>query len=193
MAAKRQLTFVTGNANKLREVRQILSQTPDFPFTLVNQSLDVPEVQGTTRDVAIAKCKSAARQLNGPCLTEDTALAFSAFGGLPGPYIKDFLSQLGLQGLNTMLDGFQDKSATAICTFAYCESADSEPVLFEGKTMGKIVSPRGEDRFGWDPIMEVEGTGKTYAEMDADEKNKVSHVGSGYDEQFGRRGTQQPC
>ena len=58
----------------------------------------VPEVQGTTQDVARAKCRAAAQQLQGPCLTEDTALSFHALGGLPGPYIKDFLHTLGLDG-----------------------------------------------------------------------------------------------
>ncbi|PWN30820.1 Maf/Ham1 [Jaminaea rosea] len=175
MAARKQLVFVTGNANKLREVQQILQKTPDFPFTLTNKALDVPEVQGTTIDVAKAKCRSAARQLNGPVITEDTALCFSALGGLPGPYIKDFLGQLGVDRLHLLLAGFEDKKATAVCTFAYCESAEAEPIVFEGKTEGRLVEPRGQNRFGWDPCMEVEGTGKTYAEMDSDEKNKLSH------------------
>ncbi|CAO1625994.1 unnamed protein product [Parajaminaea phylloscopi] len=173
--ARKKLVFVTGNKNKLREVQQILEKTPDFPFEIVNEALDVPEVQGSTAEVAKAKCRAAARQINGPCVTEDTALAFEALGGLPGPYIKDFLARLGLDGLNTLLAGFSNKKATAICTFAYCEDASSEPILFEGKTEGKIVPPRGENRFGWDPIIEIEGRGKTYAEMDSEEKNELSH------------------
>lgn len=116
---------------------------------------------------------SAYYQIDGPCITEDTALAFGAFDGLPGPYIKDFLAKLGLDGLNTLLSGFKDKSATAICTFAYCSAADAEPIVFEGKTAGKIVPPRGDNRFGWDPILEIDGTGKTYAEMTSEEKNQV--------------------
>ncbi|PWN24076.1 putative HAM1-protein [Microstroma glucosiphilum] len=175
MAARKQLTFVTGNKNKLREVQQILEKTPSFPFEIVNRDLDVPEIQGTTQEVAIAKCRAAAKILNGPCLTEDTALSFHALSGLPGPYIKSFLSSLGHSGLNTLLDGFSDRSATAICTFAYCSSAEAEPILFEGRTEGKIVQPRGPSNFGWDPIIEIDGTGKTYAEMEAEEKNKLSH------------------
>lgn len=58
----------------------------------------VPEVQGSTQEVALAKCRAAAQQLQGPCLTEDTALSFHALNGLPGPYIKDFLQKLGLDG-----------------------------------------------------------------------------------------------
>jgi len=72
--------------------------------------------------------------LGGPAITEDTALCFDALGGLPGPYIKWFLQGVGLEGLNRMLEGFPEKSAKAICTFAYCEGPDSEPILFQGIT-----------------------------------------------------------
>lgn len=74
-----------------------------------------------------------------------------------------------------MLAGFDDHSATAICTFAYSAGPGTEPVLFEGKTEGKIVPARGPSNFGWDPIFEVADTGKTYAEMDGAEKNSLSH------------------
>lgn len=169
------LTFVTGNANKLREVKQILEASSRFPYQLTNQNLDLPEIQGTTQDVARAKCSAAAAKLGGPCITEDTALAFNALGGLPGPYIKDFLATLGHGGLNKMLDGFTDRSATAICTFAYCQGPDQPVLLFEGKTLGRIVPARGPANFGWDPILEIEGTGLTYAEMDSKHKNSLSH------------------
>jgi len=84
-------------------------------------------------------------------------------------------------GLNRLLAGFDDKGATAICTFAYCEGPGFEPVLFEGKTLGHIVPPRGPTDFGWDPVFEVDGHGKTcveltnvsFAEMDKSEKNAV--------------------
>lgn len=173
--SKPTLTFVTGNANKLREVRQIFALSPNFPYELTNKDLDLPEIQGTTRDVAQAKCAAAAKALGGPCITEDTALGFHALGGLPGPYIKDFMKTIGHDGLNKMLDGFEDRTAFAICTFAYC-AGPGEPVqLFEGKTEGVIVPPRGPTHFGWDPILEIKGTGLTYAEMDPKQKNGLSH------------------
>jgi len=52
---------------------------------------------------------------------------------------------------------------------------DTEPVTFVGRTEGRIVPARGPHSFGWDPIFEPEGTGLTYAEMDAEAKNKISH------------------
>ncbi|CAD6564598.1 MAG: nucleoside triphosphate pyrophosphohydrolase ham1 [Cyphobasidiales sp. Tagirdzhanova-0007] len=60
-----------------------------------------------------------------------------------------------------MLQGFPTNDATALCTFGYCAGPDSEPLLFEGATEGKIVPPRGPNKFGWDPVFEVDGTGKT--------------------------------
>lgn len=72
-----------------------------------------------------------------------------------------------------MLVGFEDKSAQAICTFVYCEGPGHEPIIFQGRTSGKIVSARGPTTFGWDPIFEYEG--QTYAEMDKVRKNKISH------------------
>lgn len=47
--------------------------------------------------------------------------------------------------------------------------------MFQGKTLGKIVEPRGSRDFGWDPCFQPEGYDKTYAEMPKEEKNKISH------------------
>lgn len=58
----------------------------------------VPEIQGSTKEVAYAKVQRAAEILQGPCITEDTALCFKALGGLPGPFIKYFLKELGHDG-----------------------------------------------------------------------------------------------
>lgn len=79
-------------------------------------------------------------------------------------------------GLNTLLTGFPIKSATALCTFAYSAGPGHDPILFEGRTEGHIVPPRGPTHFGWDPIFEpFESGGLTYAEMDGMEKNVISH------------------
>lgn len=70
----RRILFVTGNANKLKEVRSILLASSTgagaAPFEVDSQDLDVPEVQGTTQEVATAKVKAAAEIVNGPCITE---------------------------------------------------------------------------------------------------------------------------
>jgi inosine triphosphate pyrophosphatase len=171
------ITFVTGNKKKLEEVQRILAaDTTDAWFTLHNRALDLPEWQGDVSSIAREKCRLASQQVQGPVLTEDTSLCFHALNGLPGPYIKWFLDSCGHGGLNRMLDGFDDRSAYAQTVVALSLGPQYEPILFDGRTEGTIVLPRGSLDFGWDPIFEpLEGQGKTYAEMSKDEKDAISH------------------
>lgn len=171
----RTLTFVTGNAKKLEEVRAILGT--NFPLELISHKLDLPELQGGVDEVSIKKCQEAARRLKTPVLIEDTALCFNALGGLPGPYIKWFLEKLEPEGLFKLLTGWEDKSAEAVCTFAYCTGncEDLNVILFQGITKGKIVNPRGSRDFGWDCVFQPEGYEHTYGELPKQEKNKISH------------------
>ncbi|KAG7189216.1 hypothetical protein KM043_008779 [Ampulex compressa] len=116
------------------------------------------------------------RPAGGPVIIEDTCLCFNALKGLPGPYIKWFLDKLGPDGLHTLLHGWEDKTAEAVCTFAYCEGQKGDPVLlFQGRTQGTIVNPRGPRDFGWDPCFQPVEYDKTYAELPKELKNKISH------------------
>ncbi|KAI9796164.1 MAG: nucleoside triphosphate pyrophosphohydrolase ham1 [Candelina submexicana] len=135
----KQITFITGNKNKLTEVKAMLGNEID----LRNQELDLVEIQGTIEQISTDKCRRAVNM------------------------------EIGNEGLNNLLMAYEDKSAQAVCTFAYSEGPGHEPILFEGRTLGKIVPARGPTTFGWDPIFEYEG--KTYAEMDKAEKNEISH------------------
>lgn len=81
-----------------------------------------------------------------------------------------------------MLHGFEDKTAYALCTFAYTAGGNNDPILlFRGKTPGTIVEPRGPPDFGWDPCFEPDGFNQTYAEMPKDVKNAISHRGKALD------------
>ncbi|THH29879.1 hypothetical protein EUX98_g4316 [Antrodiella citrinella] len=170
------LIFVTGNSMKLQEVRYILKEAG---IEISSKDLDIPELQGTTEEIAREKCRRAAELHGGPCITEDTALCFEALNGLPGPYIKHFLISLGLDGLNTLLTGFPTKEAYALCTFAYSAGPGTEPILFVGRTDGRIVPPRGAGKFGWNPIFEVEDTGKTYVIFSAPELSSLTDDDAG--------------
>lgn len=175
--SKPTLTFVTGNQKKLEEVRQILNKGgAEVPFEITNKKIDLPELQGDPVEIAKEKCRLASKEVNGPVFTEDTSLCFNALNGLPGPYIKWFLEKCGHDGLNRMLDGFSDRSAYAQTIIAFTSGPDDEIHIFDGRTDGTIVQPRGSLEFGWDPVFEpVEGNGKTYAEMAKDVKNQISH------------------
>jgi len=140
--------------------------------------VDLPELQGECEEIAIQKCKLAFKQLNKPCLIEDTSLCFNALGGLPGPYIKWFLDKTGLVGLNNLLAAYEDKSAYAQTIFALALSADEPPLLFIGRCPGKIVPPREKHVFSassWDPVFQPDGSDLTYSEMTHEQKNTLSH------------------
>ncbi|KAL1614042.1 nucleoside triphosphate pyrophosphohydrolase ham1 [Neofusicoccum ribis] len=153
-ARPRVLNFITSNRYKLAEASAIL----DGFIELRSQSVGVLEIQGTTREIATDKCRRAAIAVKGPALIEDTALEFHALNGNGG--------------LLNLLAAYEDKSATSVCTIAYCHGPGEEPVIFEGRCTGTIVSPRGKNGFAYDPIFEYEG--QTFAEMDPAFKNQVS-------------------
>lgn len=110
--------FVTENAKKLEELKQILG--PSFPIDIISSKIDLPELQGEIDEICKKKCLEASSMVKGPVIVEDTCLCFNALKGLPGPYIKWFLGNLGPEGLFRLFAGFDDKTAKAIiCTFAY--------------------------------------------------------------------------
>lgn len=173
------ITFVTGNAKKLEEVKAILSKGAGrFPFRIVNQKIDLPELQGEPEEVSVEKCRLAAERVGGAVLVEDTSLCYNALGGLPGVYIKWFLEKLGHEGLNDLLAAYEDKSAYAQCIFAFSAGPGHEPTAFVGRTHGRIVPARGPTDFGWDPVFEpTDACQQTYAEMEKSAKNAISHRG----------------
>ena len=188
---KKVINFVSGNKNKLRELSDIFKK--HFKDIEIKQlDIDLPELQGFPEDIVKAKLKLAlekAKKLEGPVLVEDTSLCFNGYGGLPGAYIKYFLKAIKNEGLYKMACAFKDHSAYAQSIYGLQKNSKdekkqriqknekSEPHLFIGKTEGEIVSPRGDNNFGWDPCFQPKNYKKTYAEMGEEEKNKISHRG----------------
>ena len=167
------LTFITSNKKKLEEVIKILG--PTFPYKLKALDLDLPELQGEPEYIVSEKCRLASLKVDGAVLVEDTSLCFNALGGMPGPYIKWFQDKIGLEGLNNLLMAYEDKTAVAKCIFAF-KNCKGEPIhIFTGKVNGSIVEPRGALKFGWDPIFLPNGYRQTFAEMDSETKNQISH------------------
>lgn len=124
------IIFVTTNEQKAREMMAML---PSVDIKIA--SINVPEIQGDINSVATEKAKAASKMLKCNVVVEDTSLAFSAFGdALPGPYIKDFVQHIGVSKIPRLLDSFDDKRATAVCTFSVCNWPELNVRLFQGKT-----------------------------------------------------------
>ena len=163
-----EIHFATGNADKFRLVSGLL------PIPVRQVVLDLPERQALdAREVIEAKARDAYRQLGKPVLVEDTALHIEAWGGLPGALITWFLQTVGNEGLCRMMRDWENRAAVAVSAVGFYDGMAFR--CFAGEIAGRIVErPRGEHGFGWDPIFEPDGLGKTFAEMLPGDKVAVS-------------------
>jgi inosine triphosphate pyrophosphatase len=175
---KARILFVSSNKNKVNEINRILKNSSTF--FIEHHQLDLPEIQGEPLQISLEKCKTAWVEIS--CLTgytgmftEDVSLCFNALNGLPGPYIKHFLKNLGHNNLYKLLDGFEDKSAYALCTYTYLDFTKNKFISTFGKVNGKIVKPKGSNNFGWDCVFQPDGSDVTFGEMTLEQKDSCSH------------------
>lgn len=155
------LTFITGNKNKVKIISEFLG------YKIKHKDLDVDEIQSLDLDEVVAKkAKEAYRMVKSPVLVEDVSLVFSAFGNLPGPYIKWFLKDLGPTGCCRILNHYK-KDRSAIGTLAFCYFDGKTLKIFKAKRVGRIAPyPKGNKGFGWDPIFIEQGQKLTWGEME---------------------------
>lgn len=168
----KEILIITGNDDKFKEYKAVLTSVK-----LKRRKLDLPELQGSPREIVREKAQLAAKLTGKPCFVDDTCLCFDAWNDLPGPYIKDFIHSMGPRKLaETLIRSSKNHKAKAMASIGYCEP-HKKPHSVQGVTEGKIVMPRGTHGFrkGWDQIFNPEGYNKTYAEMEFEEKNKISH------------------
>ncbi len=160
------LYFITGNQNKFKEAKNILAD-------LEQLDIDLPEIQSIDpKEIIEAKLKEALHHQRGEFIVEDTSLYLDCLNGLPGPLIKWFLKSIGVEGIFKLADQAKNYKATAKAVIGYAKT-ETEICFFEGVVDGEIVSPKGESKFGWDPIFKPLNFSKTFAEMSTEEKNKI--------------------
>jgi XTP/dITP diphosphohydrolase len=162
------LLLVTSRAEKVEEARRM-------GFAVEQRELDLPEPQALDpEEVVGAKARAAFEQLGMPVLVEDSGLAVAAWGGFPGALVKWMEKTVGLEGIARMLDPFPDRRATAICVVASFDGLDLR--IGRGESSGSIARvPRGARGFGWDRLFVPEAQTRTFAEMEPEEKDRVSH------------------
>jgi non-canonical purine NTP pyrophosphatase (RdgB/HAM1 family) len=164
------LVFVTSNLGKLREAEAVLGRSLD------HRGLALPELQTLDLgEVVRGKARAAWKRLERPVLVEDTSLELGGLGGFPGPLIRWLLASVGPEGICRIAGCFDDRRATARCLI--CASDGAIEVFGEGVVEGTIAaSPRGDGGFGWDSaFVPCDGGGRSYGEMDEEEKNLISH------------------
>ena len=161
--------FITGNQHKADYLSRQLGVQLD------HQKVDLDEIQESEPTRLLEhKLKQAYETVQRAVLVEDVSLSFAALGGLPGPYIKWFIDEAGAEACCRMLDGFDDRSAEAVCTYGYYDGTEMN--FFQNRAPGTISEhPRGENGFGWDLIFVNEGYDITRAEMDQ-ETNEATYA-----------------
>ena len=167
----KEIIFITGNEDKFREFKEIITTVK-----LKRKKLDLPELQGTPKEIVKEKAQLACKITKKPCFVDDTSLCFDAWGCLPGPYIKDFLKYMGIHKLSkTLFKSVKNRKAKAITSIGYCEP-NKNPICIQGITYGKISLPKGNKNFkkGWDQIFIPKTSKKTYAQMEPTEKHSFS-------------------
>ncbi|GKY95096.1 hypothetical protein MPSEU_000473600 [Mayamaea pseudoterrestris] len=150
--------------------------SPRLEYQLEKRDIELPAANGDFIASARNQCAAAVEIAGCAAIIEITGLCFGPLNELPGTYTQAFLDTCGIEGLAKMLFAFDDKAAYVRAVVCFCPGPGNECVFFDGRTIGSIVAPRGENGFGLDSIFEPsEGGGKTYAEMKSEEKDALSH------------------
>jgi XTP/dITP diphosphohydrolase len=188
------LVVATRSNHKLREIRQLLGDLPDVRvLDLVEAGVeesdaeDGIEVHDTFSANALAKARYFVPLVRAPVLADDSGLCVDALDGAPGVHSKRFSGREDLQGIDLdranndlLLARLRDvpparRTAAFACAVALA-TPDGRDAVFLGRSQGRILdAPRGEGGFGYDPLFFSLELGKSFAEADPLEKNRVSH------------------
>ena len=182
------IVLASNNAGKLAELQTLLQP---LGMSLVRQSdlaiSEAPEPYRTFVENALTKARHAARASGLPALADDAGLCVDAFGGLPGVDTAYYATQFGydksdannVRALLEQMQHIDNRRAAMVSTLVALRSADDpEPLIAVGRVVGEIArAPRGEGGFGFDPVMIIPELGKTFAELPAEIKNRISHRG----------------
>ena len=175
------IVFATHNAHKVSEVQAVLgSEYQLVTATEAGISEEIPETQPTIEGNALQKARYVYEHTGLNCFADDTGLEVEALDGAPGVYSARYAggeghdSEANMKKLLAELKGKENRKAqfrTAICLIE-----GGEKHLFEGIVKGEIIrEKKGSSGFGYDPVFVPEGYAETFAEMGAEEKNRISH------------------
>lgn len=176
-----ELVFATNNAHKLSEIRAIFGDTLHIlSLADIDCHDDIPETANMLEGNALIKARWVKERYGYDCFADDTGLEVEALNGAPGVHTARYAypdrhdPEANTQKLLAALKGATNRAAqfrTAIALIL-----NGEEHVFEGVVRGEIATEkRGTEGFGYDPVFIPEDTGRTFAELGTDVKNKISH------------------
>lgn len=175
-----QIIFATNNAHKLKEIKSVLGNTFDLvSLGDIGFTDDIPENEPSLEGNALFKARYIHGIMGMNVFADDTGLEIESLGGRPGVRSARFAGESKDPDANTdkvlsLLHGIENRKARFRTVIALI--FNGKEYLFEGIVNGTIISEkRGKKGFGYDPVFLPEGKSLTFAEMDLDEKNSISH------------------
>lgn len=180
------LIFATGNEKKMKEIRMILGDL-DYEILSMKEAgitADIVEDGSTFEENAVIKATAISKLTNCLVLADDSGLEVDYMDKMPGIYSARWLGEdtsytVKNRKIIENLEGVSDEKRTARFVCAIAAAFPDGRVLTKRGTIEGIIGyeERGSNGFGYDPIFFLPEYGKTTAELDPEEKNKVSHRG----------------
>ena len=182
---KKIVVMGTGNAHKVAEIAPLLNETGlgiDLRAASAYGAFDPDESGATLEENALIKARAALALSGEWALSDDTGLFADALDGRPGIFAARYAGQGcsfddNIRKMLGEMSGVPEgkRGATFSCVIALCRPG-LEPLTFRGECRGRILEAwRGAGGFGYDPIFVIDSVGKSFAELNTDEKNAVSH------------------
>lgn len=174
------LIFATHNKNKAKEVKSLMPESIELlSLDDINFHTEIEENASTLEGNALLKAKTIFEKTGINCFADDSGLLVDALNGEPGVYSARYAGgqksdEDNMQKLLHELQNKSDRNAHFKTVMALI--IDGKEYLFDGKIEGKIISEkRGNNGFGYDPIFVPNGYNETFAQLDSETKNKISH------------------
>ena len=176
------LVFATNNLHKLKEVQEMLSNAIEvLSLKDIGCFEDIEETESTLEGNAKLKADYITEKYGFDCFADDTGLEVEALDGNPGVYSARYAGEHGNaeKNMEKLLNELQNKSSRkAKFRTIIALNLKNKQYLFEGICEGEILNEKsGVKGFGYDPIFKPKNASCSFAEMNSEEKNIISHRG----------------
>ena len=176
------LVFATNNLHKLKEVQEMLSNSIEvLSLKDIGCFEDIEETESTLEGNAKLKADYITKKYGFDCFADDTGLEVEALNGDPGVYSARYAGEHGNaeKNMEKLLIELKNKSnRKAKFKTIIALNLTNKQYLFEGICEGEILNEKsGVKGFGYDPIFKPKNASCSFAEMNSEEKNIISHRG----------------
>ena len=181
MGYMKKILLASTNKNKVREIREMLKGSYEvLSLQDLDCDVDVKENAYTFLENASLKARAYYDLTGIPVIADDSGLSIAYFNELPGVHSARFYKDYDYFQRNTkileIMKDVRDRTAHYTCAMVYYDGKEEQ--CFVGEVYGEIAHEiAGTNGFGYDPIFYYPPMKKTFAEISAEEKHKVSHRG----------------